>query len=66
MQIDDLLGCALARQASDIHVSAGLPPLLRVQGSLQRLDAPILDDAAMMHLVGQILNEEQYLSLIHI
>ena len=42
MHIDSLLALAAARGASDLHLSAGLPPLLRIDGELTRLEQPAL------------------------
>ncbi len=36
MELAALLDLAVRHQASDLHLSAGLPPLLRVQGELRR------------------------------
>ena len=40
MRIQELLAVATARGASDPHLSAGLPPLLRVDGAIQSLGGP--------------------------
>ena len=42
MNIQELLAAAVARGASDLHLSAGLPPMLRVDGAIQRLPEPAL------------------------
>ena len=39
MDIPDLLGAAVERGASDVHLAAGLPPMIRVDGEIERLDA---------------------------
>jgi twitching motility protein PilT len=41
--LDRLLGRMVRRKASDLHLVAGLPPVVRVDGRLARLDAEALD-----------------------
>lgn len=43
MTLQDCLRLALERQASDLHLSAGLKPVLRVHGRLQSLSGPLLN-----------------------
>ena len=59
MDISQLLALSVNRQASDLHLSAGLPPLLRIHGDMRRLDAPALDHAAVLALVHGTMNETQ-------
>lgn len=59
MNIETLLTTAVQRGASDLHLSAGLPPLLRIQGALTKLDSAALDAAGAMELLHQILSPEQ-------
>lgn len=55
-----LLSLALAKKASDIHLSAGRPPLLRVSGELIELEEwPALDSETCKELVYSFLNEQQ-------
>ncbi len=54
-----LLALALERQASDLHLSAGLAPLLRIHGQLQALDLPPLSPEAALSLVHEMLTEPQ-------
>ena len=55
----DLLREACARQASDLHLSSGEPPLCRVHGDLQRMEHPVLDAAGVLALVHQVMSEAQ-------
>ncbi len=57
--LSELLALALARQASDLHLSAGQPPWLRVQGALQPLDAAALSGEQVQALVHGVLNQAQ-------
>ena len=42
MELTELLTVAIHRHASDLHLSTGLPPMLRVHGDIQTLDLPPL------------------------
>jgi twitching motility protein PilT len=59
MTLADLLALAAERQASDLHLSAGLPPLLRIHGALEPLDLPALDAQTARALVHEMLSEPQ-------
>ncbi|HIM87159.1 MAG TPA: twitching motility protein PilT, partial [Gammaproteobacteria bacterium] len=37
MDLSELLGFAVKNGASDIHVSSGLPPLIRIDGEIRRI-----------------------------
>jgi twitching motility protein PilT len=54
-----LLACAVEHQASDLHLSAGLPPLLRIHGDMQRLPGAALDDGQVRALVSQVMTDDQ-------
>jgi twitching motility protein PilT len=59
LDISQLLALSVTNHASDLHLSAGLPPLLRVHGDIQRLDSPALDHQAVLALVHSTMNETQ-------
>ncbi|MEK7796933.1 MAG: twitching motility protein PilT, partial [Pseudomonadota bacterium] len=44
MDIAELLAFAFKQNASDLHLSAGLPPLIRVDGDIKRINVDPLDD----------------------
>ena len=50
MNMESLLREAVARHASDLHVTVGVPPLIRINGALIKLDLPALgvDDTAQL------------------
>jgi len=55
-----LLTRCVSDQASDLHLSAGLPPMLRVHGELRRIeDLPVLDAATVASLLHDIMNDAQ-------
>ena len=43
MDISELLAFSVKNKASDLHLSAGLPPLIRVHGDVRRINLPPLD-----------------------
>jgi twitching motility protein PilT len=47
MDVTDLLARAVAAGASDLHLAAGEPPMLRLDGELQRMALPVLSCAAL-------------------
>ncbi len=55
----ELLREAAAKGASDLHLSAGEPPCLRVHGDLVRSEHPALSPADVTTLVHGIMNAEQ-------
>jgi len=57
--MEQLLHEAVDKGASDLHLSAGQPPLLRVHGDLQRTEHPELDTAGVLALVHTIMSDQQ-------
>lgn len=54
-----LLEETVNKKASDLHLSAGLAPMLRVHGDLQRLDFPTFSQGEVVALVGSLLTSAQ-------
>ena len=59
MLIDELLEIVRERKASDLHISTGLPPVIRVDGELTRIDMPPLTSDDEESLIFPMLNNEQ-------
>lgn len=59
MDIIELLVFSVKHQASDLHISAGMPPWVRVQGEAQQLDMPVLEQQVVHQMVDSIMNAEQ-------
>jgi twitching motility protein PilT len=59
MLMDELLHLVFERKASDLHLSVGLPPVLRVDGKLIRTDYPPLTKDDTQKLIFSILTNEQ-------
>lgn len=59
MDITEFLAFSVKQKASDLHLSAGLPPLIRVDGDLKRLNLPALDQKTAINLIYEIMNDKQ-------
>jgi len=59
-KLNQLLIFAVRKGASDIHVCAGYPPLIRVHGRIQRIDTQPLSEGQMKQLVQTLLTTEQW------
>jgi len=57
--MQDLLREAADKGASDLHLSAGEPPLLRVHGDLVRIDHPAVTPEQVTELVNSIMSDAQ-------
>lgn len=58
MDISQLLSFAVKNKASDLHLSAGLPPMLRVDGEIKRINVPALDNKEVQGLVYDIMSDK--------
>ena len=58
-EIDKLFNLMITKKASDLHLSAGTPPFLRIHGEMAPLDMPALENDAIQTLVFEILTERQ-------
>lgn len=59
MDIGELLAFGVKNGASDLHLSAGLPPMIRVDGDVRRINIPAMDHTAVHDLVYDIMNDKQ-------
>ena len=59
MDITELLAFSAKQGASDLHLSAGLPPMIRVDGDVRRINVPPLDHAQVHDLIYNIMNDKQ-------
>ncbi len=59
MDITELLAFSAKNGASDLHLSAGLPPMIRVDGEVRRINLPPLDNKEVRQLVYEIMNDRQ-------
>jgi twitching motility protein PilT len=63
--INELLSLAVEKGASDLHVSVGYPPLLRINGDLLPIPSQILTEEKVAHLFEEILQENQKKQLLN-
>ncbi|MDN6297780.1 MAG: type IV pilus twitching motility protein PilT [Halomonas sp.] len=59
MDITELLAFSAKQNASDLHLSAGLPPMMRVDGDIRRLNVPEMDGATVRQLIYDIMGDRQ-------
>ena len=59
MDISDLLAFSVKNKASDLHLSAGLPPMIRVHGDVRKINVPSMDHAQVHDMVYDIMNDGQ-------
>lgn len=59
MDITELLAFSVKNKASDMHLSAGLPPMIRVDGDIRRINIPVLDHKGVHALIYDIMNDKQ-------
>lgn len=58
-EIDKLFKYLVDQKGSDLHLSAGSPPIVRIHGEMVKIEHPPLSPEAVQHLVFEILNEKQ-------
>lgn len=59
MDISKLLTFAVQNGASDLHLTAGMPPVIRVDGDIRRVDAPAMDHKTVHALIYEIMTDKQ-------
>ena len=59
MDLVDVLLEVLERDASDLHLTVGSPPIIRINGQLERMDYPRLSANDTRELIYSILSQDQ-------
>ncbi|AUT43293.1 type IVa pilus ATPase TapT [Aeromonas sp. ASNIH5] len=59
MDITELLAFSVKHKASDLHLSAGVPPMIRVDGEVRKINLPALDHREVHALIYDIMNDHQ-------
>ena len=59
MDITELLAFSVKHNASDLHLSAGVPPMIRVDGEVRKLNVPPLSHKDVHSLIYDIMNDKQ-------
>jgi twitching motility protein PilT len=59
MDITELLAFSAKQGASDLHLSAGLPPMIRIDGDIRRINLPAMEHKQVHSLIYEIMNDKQ-------
>ncbi|MCW8994300.1 MAG: twitching motility protein PilT, partial [Psychromonas sp.] len=59
MDITELLAFSVKHNASDLHLSAGVPPMIRVDGEVRKINVPALEHKEVHSLIYDIMNDKQ-------
>jgi twitching motility protein PilT len=59
MDITELLAFAVKNKASDLHLSSGLPPMIRVHGDIRRINLPPMEHEDVHAMVYDIMSDAQ-------
>jgi twitching motility protein PilT len=59
MDITELLTFMVKNKSSDLHISAGVPPMIRVDGDMRRINIPDLEHKEVHGLIYDIMNDKQ-------
>ena len=59
MDISDLLAFSVKNKASDLHLSSGLPPMIRVHGDVRKINLPPMEHADVHSMLYDIMNDSQ-------
>ncbi len=59
MEISELLAFSVKNKASDLHLSAGLPPMIRVHGDIRRINVPPLNNQEVRAMIYDIMSDAQ-------
>jgi twitching motility protein PilT len=59
VDITELLAFSVQNKASDLHLSAGMPPIIRVDGHIRKMDLPVMDHKTVHALIYDIMNDKQ-------
>ncbi|NEX61442.1 type IV pilus twitching motility protein PilT [Noviherbaspirillum galbum] len=59
MDISELLAFSVKNKASDLHLSSGLPPMIRVHGDVRRINVPPLEHRDVHGMIYDIMNDGQ-------
>ncbi|MDT8429103.1 MAG: type IV pilus twitching motility protein PilT [Pseudomonadales bacterium] len=59
MDITELLTFSVKQNASDLHITAGMPPLIRVDGDIRRINVPSMNHKEVYGLIYEIMTDHQ-------
>jgi twitching motility protein PilT len=58
MDIAQLLAFGVKQGASDLHLSAGLPPMIRVDGDIRRINVPEMEHKQVHDMIYDIMSDK--------
>ncbi len=64
LEIRELLKYSLESGASDLHLSVGSTPMVRINGIMKPLNLPTLEEQSMEHIAESVMNDDQ-LDIFH-
>ena len=59
MGVTELLAFGVKNQASDLHLSTGMPPIIRVHGEMRKINLPPLEEEDVTAMIVDIMNDGQ-------
>ena len=59
MDLTELLAFVVKNKASDLHLSSGLPPMIRVHGDVKRINLPAMEHKDVHGMIYDIMNDGQ-------
>ncbi len=59
MDITELLAFSVKQGSSDLHLSSGLPPMIRIDGDMRRVNLPPMEHKEVHSLIYEIMNDKQ-------
>ncbi len=59
MDLSEVLAFAVRNKASDLHLSSGLPPMIRIDGDIKRINVDPLDNHTVHTMIYDIMNDKQ-------
>ena len=59
MDVAELLAFSAKNKASDLHLSSGQPPIIRVDGDIKRINLPEIDAETVLKMIYDIMNDAQ-------
>ena len=58
MDISELLAFSDKNGDSDLHISAGLPPMIRIDGDIKKINLPALEQEDVQAMIFDIMNDK--------
>lgn len=59
MNIDELLAFSVKNKASDLHISSGMPPMVRIDGEMKKINLPESTPEEVMEMTHHMMNDYQ-------